>query len=104
VLVANEEVGSFVELTALDAATFVLHIAELIDGFLELAGEARAVEAKRGELGDEGLRVGVLHEQFSFDEWDAVEAPGGVGDFVGELRLGGRGGAYSSRNCWMWRW
>jgi hypothetical protein len=33
-----------------------------------------------------------LREQFGFEEWDAVEAPGGVGDFVGELRLGGRSG------------
>ena len=33
-----------------------------------------------------------MHEQFGFEEWDAVEAPGGVCDFVGELRLGGRSG------------
>jgi len=32
-----------------------------------------------------------LHE-LGFEEWDAVEAPGGVGDFAGELRLDGRGG------------
>ena len=33
-----------------------------------------------------------MGKQLAFEEWDAVEAPGGVGDFVGELRLGGRGG------------
>jgi hypothetical protein len=52
VLVAYEEVGSFVELTALEAAAFVLDIEQMLEGFLELAGEARTVEAKRGELRD----------------------------------------------------
>jgi len=36
--------------------------------------------------------VGVLGQQVGFEEWDAVEAPGGVGDFVAQLRLGGDGG------------
>jgi hypothetical protein len=38
-----EELGRFVEMAALQAATFVLDIAELIECFLELAREARAV-------------------------------------------------------------
>ena len=49
---AYEEVGSFGELAALQAATFVLNIKQSIDGLLELAGEARAVEAESGELRD----------------------------------------------------
>ena len=51
-LVAYEELSRFVEKAALQAATLVLDVAELVDGFLELAGEARAVQAKRGELRD----------------------------------------------------
>ena len=31
-------------------------------------------------------------EQLGFEEWDAVEAPRGVGDFVDQLSLGGGGG------------
>ena len=33
-----------------------------------------------------------MRKQFSFEEWDAVEAPGGVGDFVDQLSFGGVGG------------
>jgi hypothetical protein len=33
-----------------------------------------------------------LGEQLGFNEWDAVEAPGGVCDFVDQLRFGGIGG------------
>ena len=36
--------------------------------------------------------MGSWGEQFGFEERDAVEAPGGVGDFVDELSLGGGGG------------
>ena len=39
-LMAQEELGCFVELAALQAAAFFLDVAELLDGFLELAGEA----------------------------------------------------------------
>jgi hypothetical protein len=35
---------------------------------------------------------GVVGEQFGFEEWDAVEAPRGVGDFVDELSFCGGGG------------
>ena len=49
---AYEELGNFVEMAALQAAALVLDVAELLDSFLELAGEARAVQAKRGELRD----------------------------------------------------
>jgi hypothetical protein len=33
-----------------------------------------------------------LGKQIGFEEWDAVEAPGGVDEFLGELGLGGGGG------------
>lgn len=33
-----------------------------------------------------------MGEQVGFEEWDAVETPGGVGEFVGELGFGGGGG------------
>ena len=44
-MMAYEDFGHFVEMAALQAATFFLNIAELIESFLELPGEARAVEA-----------------------------------------------------------
>ena len=49
---AYEDFGHFGELAALQAAALVLDVAELIESFLELAGEARAVQAKGGELRD----------------------------------------------------
>ena len=49
---AYEEFGGFGELAALQAAALFLDVAELLEGFLELAGEARAVQAKRGQLRD----------------------------------------------------
>ena len=49
VLMANEELGGFGELAALDMTALFLDLAELIDGFLELAGETRAVQSERGE-------------------------------------------------------
>jgi hypothetical protein len=33
-----------------------------------------------------------LGKELGFEEWDAVEAPRGIGDFVDELSLGGVGG------------
>ncbi len=33
-----------------------------------------------------------MSEQIGFEQRDAIEAPGGVGDFVDQLRLGGGGG------------
>jgi hypothetical protein len=48
---AQEDFGGFGELAALQAA-LVLEVAELIESFLELAGEARAVQSKGGELRD----------------------------------------------------
>ena len=89
---AYEDFGHFVEMAALQAAALFLDVAELIESFLELAGEARAVQAEPGEERDLGLGVGGLGEQLGFEERDAVEAPGGVGHFVDQLSLGGIGG------------
>ena len=89
---ADEDFGHVVEMAALLPAAFLLDVLELLDGFLELAGEARAVEAKPGEQRDLGLGVGGLGEQVGFEEWNAVETPGGVGDFVDQLCFGGVGG------------
>jgi hypothetical protein len=92
VLKAQEELGGFVELTALQAAALFLDFAEPIEGFLELAGKAGAVQAERGQLRDQRLGVGVLGKQIGFQGWDAIDAPGGVGEFLGEMRFCGGGG------------
>ena len=49
---AYVDLGHFIEMAALQTATLVLNVAELLDRLLELAGEARAVQAKGGELRD----------------------------------------------------
>jgi hypothetical protein len=63
-------------------AALGLDFAEGVEGALELAGEALAVDAERGELGNEGLGVGALGEDLGLEQWDAVETPGGVGEFL----------------------
>jgi hypothetical protein len=88
---AQKELGGFGELAALQAAALFLDVAELLYGFLKLTGEARAMQTEPGELRD-GLGGGVLRKQLGFEEWDAVDAPGSVGDFVDQLSLGGGGG------------
>ena len=37
------------------------------------------------------MGFGGLGKQLGFEKWDAVEAPGGVGDFMDQLNLGGSG-------------
>ena len=46
---AHEEFGGFGEVAAFPAATNLLDFAEVVEGFLELAGEARAVEPESGQ-------------------------------------------------------
>ena len=77
-----DDVGSFLEFLMLAFAAFELDFAEVFERFLELAGEALAVDAERGELGNEGLGVGALGEDLGLEQWDAVETPGGVGEFL----------------------
>ena len=86
-----EDFGHFVGMAALQTAALFLDVAELLEGFLELAGEARAVQSKLGQERDLGLRVGGLGEQLGFEDRDAIEAPGGVSDFMDQLSLGGVG-------------
>ncbi len=88
---ANEDFGHFVEMAALQAAAFFLDVAELLERFLKLAGEAPAMESQPGEERDLGLGVGGLGEQIGFEEWDAVETPGRIGNFVDQLSFRGVG-------------
>ena len=58
---------------------------------MELAREAGGLEVEAGEEpvsfdDGEGVEVG---DQSSFEERDAVQAPGGIGEFVDELGFGG---------------
>jgi hypothetical protein len=91
------------EVALLLAAALELEVAELVHGLLELAGEPRVVQAEGGEgaVGVDDIEfdtsllggwVGGAVEEGGFEEWDAVEAPGGVGEFLGELGFGGGGG------------
>ncbi|HTW64146.1 MAG TPA: hypothetical protein VME17_06000 [Bryobacteraceae bacterium] len=98
-----EEGGGVGELAALARGAAGLDLAELVEGPLELAGKALAVEA---EVGDEAMGVndvecdfsigrdgrGGAGEDLGFEQRDTVEAPRGVGKFLDELRLGGSGG------------
>jgi hypothetical protein len=81
------------ELALLLAATLGLDFAELIHGLLELAGEPRVVQAEgdEGTVGVDDVKVGAVEES-GFECGDAVDSPGGVGDFLDELSLGGSGG------------
>jgi len=94
--------GAF-EVALLLAAALGLDFADVVQGFLELAGESLVVQTEGGEgaVGvddvevDRGLLggwVGGAVEEGGFEQGDAVEAPGGVGEFLGELGLGGGGG------------
>jgi hypothetical protein len=70
------------------AAALSLDFAELVQGFLELAGELLGVHAEGGEgaVGVDDVKV-----DGGFELRDAVEAPGGVDEFLGELGLCGGG-------------
>jgi hypothetical protein len=65
---ADENFGHFVEMAALQAATFFLDVAEVLGGLLELAGEARAVHSEPGQERDLDLGFGIVGEQFGFEE------------------------------------
>jgi hypothetical protein len=85
-----------------------LDLAEVVHGLLELAGESRVMQAQGGEsavgvddverhflsrqAGLIGGRVYSAVEKGGFERGDAVDAPGGVGEFLGQLGLGGSGG------------
>ncbi len=74
-----------------------LDIAELVECFVELTGEARAVKSKVGEGVDGGLGVGALlgaygvGEEVGFEERNASEAPGGFGELLSRVLTGSAG-------------
>ena len=92
VFVEFEEGGGIFEIAALAIGAVGLDFAELVERLLELAGQPLRVHAEGGEQGNKGLGVGVLGKQLGFEQRDAVEAPGGVGEFLSEVRFGGGGG------------
>jgi hypothetical protein len=95
-----EDGGSIAKVAPLALEALGLDVAELDEGLLELAGEALAVEAKRGEqavgvhdverrgLGAGGWGLGA-REYVGFEKRDPVEAPRGVGEFVDQLDFSG---------------
>ena len=98
-----QEGCGLLELALLLVAALGLDLAELLQGFLELAGESLAVQAEGGEgaVGVDDIEVdasligrwvGGAVEERGFEVRNAVEAPGGVGEFLGELGFGGSGG------------
>jgi hypothetical protein len=103
VFVKFEQGGGIFEVALLAFAALGLDVAEVGESFLELAGEALAVESKNGEgamsvddvevYGSSlGGWVGSAGEEVGLKERDAVEAPGGVRELVDQLGLGGGGG------------
>ena len=103
VFVEFEEGGGVLEVAALALGAAGLKVAEGGESFLELAGKALALDA---EVGDEAMGIddiesdfligrhggGGTGEHFGFEPWDAVETPGGVDEFLDELRFGGSSG------------
>ncbi len=89
-----EERGGVVELALFEGAAIGLDFAEGGERFLELAREAGRLDVEIGEgaVGvKDGEAVGAGDEP-GFEERDAVETPGGVGQFGDELGFGGSGG------------
>ena len=94
--------GAF-EIAFLLESPLRLNFSQLIQGFLELAGETLGVHAEGGEgaVGVDdievdgsliGGRVGGTVEEFGFEHGDAIEAPGSVGELLGELGFSVSGG------------
>ncbi len=103
VFVEFEEGGGIVELAALMLGAIGLDLTELVEAAVELPGKALALDT---EVGDEAMGIddiegdfligrdgrGGARKGFGFEERDAVEAPGGSGELLDELRFGGSGG------------
>src|ERR1700690_939228 len=102
VLVEFEQGGGIVEVAALAVDAVGLDLAKGLEGLLELAGETMALDT---EVGDESMGVndvegdfliewnggGGAGEHVGFEQRDAVEAPGGVGELLDELQFGWSG-------------
>ena len=99
VLMEFQQGGGVLEFAALELPALGLDFAELVEGLFELAGETRAMQAEQGEgfygrtrVGREGGKAARFGEEVGFEQGDAVETPGGIGELVDELGFGGRGG------------
>ena len=100
VFVEFEEGGGVLEVATFAFGAVRLDFAEVVHSLLELAREPLVVQAESGEgaVGVDDVEVdppliggwvGGAIEEGGFERGDAVEAPGGVGEFLGELGLGG---------------
>ena len=92
--------GGVFEVAALAFAAVGLDQTKLIERFVELAGEAMAVLSERGDglVGIDDVKgdgrffagwIGGAGEQIGFEERNAIEAPGGIGELADELGFGG---------------
>ena len=103
VLIEFQQRGGVSEVAALAILALGLDLAQFVEGFLELARQARALHVEAGDEAvgvdyikiDTGLlagRIGCASEQVGFEQRDAIEAPGGVDQFLDELSFGRGGG------------
>jgi hypothetical protein len=108
VFVEFEEGGGVFEVVALALGAVRLDVAEFVEAFLELAGEALALDAEVGEEamgvddvklhwlvkldGFAGGGIGGAREHVGFEERDAVETPRSVDELLDELGFGWSGG------------
>jgi len=97
-----QEGSGTLEVSLLLETALGLDVAELVECLSELAGESLGVhaESREGAVGVDdveadgrllGGRVGGAVEEGGFEQRDAVEAPRGVGELLGELSFGGSG-------------
>ena len=88
-----QEAGGTLDLALLLVAALGLDFAEVVHSLLELAGEPLVVQAEGGEgaVGVDDVEVGAV-EEGGFERGYPIDAPGGVGEFLGELGLGGSRG------------
>ena len=86
-----EDDGGVFQFALFALAAVGLKGAELVERLLELAGEALAMDAERGDGLDQELGSGGVLEEAGFEERYAVLAPREVGDLVDKLGFGWRG-------------
>jgi len=92
VFVEFEKGGGLFQGAGLAVSAVGLEGAELVERFVELAGEALRVHAEGGE-GAVGVGDGepvLARDQAGFEQRDSVLAPGGVREFLDEVGFGGR--------------
>ena len=93
VFVEFEDGGSVFEVATLALGTVGLDVTKSVHRLLALAGEPRVVQAQscEGAVGVDDVEVGAV-EEGGLERGNSIEAPGCVGEFLGELGLGGSGG------------